>query len=303
VSSELKDIDRLIQSLYAAAVEHEWLNFREDVLARLCEWAGAVSGVWMTRSRGVLQGELTSWPAGAGIGREPLARLAQAQSQRVAVIDPLPSGEGVGFLLHYSHRSSSLLTSLVLLSFPSGSQTAADEQLRRAVGHMIEASSLSLRQVVQRDEWLTAMGRPSRGSAALVDAESTIYAASDQFRALLKTEFGDADPHELPFALSVRMLQGDTFGIGALHLRATRYGHLYLLHARRPLPLDELSPREQEIARALAEGKTFKTVARQLNIAVSTVANHASRIYKKLGIYRREELVGLLQASKVSKAA
>jgi len=67
------------------------------------------------------------------------------------------------------------------------------------------------------------------------------------------------------------------------------------LHARRPMPLDGLSPREQQIARALGNGKTFKSVARQYDIAVSTVANHASRIYRKLGIYRREDLVDLVR--------
>ena len=82
-----------------------------------------------------------------------------------------------------------------------------------------------------------------------------------------------------------------SFTIGQLHFRITRDGPLFILHLRRCLPLDGLSPREREIARALGSGKTFKTVARQYGIAVSTVANHASRIYKKLGIYRREELI------------
>src|SRR3546814_3905087 len=78
-----------------------------------------------------------------------------------------------------------------------------------------------------------------------------------------------------------------------LHFRVQPQGSLYLINARRPHPLDVLSPREQEIARALALGKTFKSVAREYGIAISTVANHASRIYRKLGLYRREELVEL----------
>ncbi|TAM24225.1 MAG: response regulator transcription factor, partial [Nevskiaceae bacterium] len=62
------------------------------------------------------------------------------------------------------------------------------------------------------------------------------------------------------------------------------------------------SPREQQIARALGEGKTFKSIARNCGIAVSTVANHATRIYRKLGVYRREELVGLIRSSGVERA-
>ena len=70
-----------------------------------------------------------------------------------------------------------------------------------------------------------------------------------------------------------------------------------LLYARKVQALDGLSPREQEIARALAAGKTLKSVARQYGIATSTVANHASRIYRKLGIYRREELFDLIRST------
>ena len=38
-------------------------------------------------------------------------------------------------------------------------------------------------------------------------------------------------------------------------------------------------------------------MARQCGIATSTVANHASRIYRKLGIYRREELFELVRTA------
>ncbi|MBV8062622.1 MAG: response regulator transcription factor, partial [Nevskia sp.] len=41
-------------------------------------------------------------------------------------------------------------------------------------------------------------------------------------------------------------------------------------------------------------GKTLKSIARQYGIAVSTVANHTTRIYRKLAIYRREDLIELL---------
>jgi DNA-binding CsgD family transcriptional regulator len=162
--------------------------------------------------------------------------------------------------------------------------------------HMVEATGIALNFYLRRDEWLDSMGRPSRGSGALVDASGTIYYASDRFYELLGSENGQ--PYEvLPFPLPDSVLDGSerSFINGPLHFRVSPAGQLYLLHARRPLPLDQLSPREQEIARALGNGKTFKSVARQYGIAVSTVANHASRIYRKLAIYRREDLVALLR--------
>jgi DNA-binding CsgD family transcriptional regulator len=170
---------------------------------------------------------------------------------------------------------------------------------------MVEGGTLSLRQFVQRDEWLFSLGRNSRGTAAIVDERGTIYVASTRFRELIAAEFGLAECSALPNGLPEEVLQDDegTFAIGDLYFRVARRGGLFLLHARRPLPLDGLSPREQEIARALGNGKTFKSVARQFDIAVSTVANHASRIYKKLGIFRREELVELVRKpSSVARA-
>ena len=308
MSVTLKEIDRLIQVLYGTALEMDWPTFRREALALVCSASGALSARWLTRSRGSRHGEFSEWP-GSGGDAEVLLALAPPNNQRERWVDTLPvevPGQAArqGLVLNYSHRSSTLLTSLILLEFPQGIDVELKEELRRAVGHMVEASTLSLRQVVQRDEWLISLGRPSRGSAALVDEEGTVYAASGRFRDLLAGEFGEGEFHDLPFRLPRQALEEQgIFNVGTLHLRVATHGRLYLLHARRPLPLDGLSPREQEIARALAEGKTFKTVARQLDIAVSTVANHASRIYRKLGIFRREELVNLLQSSKIAKAA
>src|SRR3546814_12635003 len=97
------------------------------------------------------------------------------------------------------------------------------------------------------------MGRSSRGSAALIDAQGAIYVASERFRELLALEFGAGDLSMLPFALTAeRRAEPAPFQIGSLHFRVQPQGSLYLINARRPHPLDVLSPREQEIARALA---------------------------------------------------
>ncbi|HSW11366.1 MAG TPA: LuxR C-terminal-related transcriptional regulator [Solimonas sp.] len=306
MSATLKEIDRLTQTLYATALDYEWSVFRREALALVCRASGASGAAWLTRSRGGAPGEYSEWPELGGNGDLLLKLRGSGNQHEVSIAAlgaPWSDGGEQGLLFNYSHRGNNLLTSLVLMRFPRDAEPQKEE-LRRLVGHMVEASGLSLRQIVQRDEWLMALGRASRGSAALVDADGTIYAASPRFRDLLAGEFGDRECAAVPFRLPKAALEEQgAFTVGVLHLRLSEQGTLYLLHARRPLPLDSLSPREQEIARALAEGKTFKTVARQLDIAVSTVANHASRIYRKLGIYRREELVGLLQTSKIAKAA
>ena len=52
-----------------------------------------------------------------------------------------------------------------------------------------------------------------------------------------------------------------------------------------------LSPREQEIARLVTQGMPNKTIAALLEISQWTVATHLKRVYTKLGVNSRAEMV------------
>lgn len=65
------------------------------------------------------------------------------------------------------------------------------------------------------------------------------------------------------------------------------------LTIRRMNAIDQLTAREQEIARLLARGKSHKEVARLLGIAPSTVRNQTRSIYEKSNVRRRAELASL----------
>ncbi|MEQ1438665.1 LuxR C-terminal-related transcriptional regulator [Fontimonas sp. SYSU GA230001] len=308
--SDWGETERLIQAFYAAAFDRPWTEFRVEALRRLCEWSGAAAAAWLTRAAAGLRGEFATWPAQAAIPHEAVARLSFASGARERELRPLPAdwrgvSPAAGWALAFdvAHRDTGM-RSVVCLAFPP--QRQPDRPLlRRIVGHLVQAGTLALAQFIRHDDWLQAMGRVSRGAAALVDAAGGIYLASARFHELVAGQHGETDRSRLPFALPRAALEEEhgSFVVGALHFRLAREGGLYLLHARRPHPIDVLSPREQQIARALAAGKTFKSVARECDIAISTVANHASRIYKKLGIYRREELVGLLRKAAAPRAS
>lgn len=62
---------------------------------------------------------------------------------------------------------------------------------------------------------------------------------------------------------------------------------LLALRLRRPSPMSMLSPREQEIARMVAQGYANKTIASVLEISSWTVASHLRRIYVKLQVSSR----------------
>jgi len=56
-------------------------------------------------------------------------------------------------------------------------------------------------------------------------------------------------------------------------------------------PLPRLTPRQQEVVRLLAEGKTNKEVAVALGISVKTAETHRTQIMHKLGLQSFSELV------------
>ena len=53
----------------------------------------------------------------------------------------------------------------------------------------------------------------------------------------------------------------------------------------------ELSSREKEITLLIAEGKSDKEIAMTLNISPATVATHNKKIFKKLNVHSRVELI------------
>lgn len=63
----------------------------------------------------------------------------------------------------------------------------------------------------------------------------------------------------------------------------------YRKHASNPLDL--LSAREREILQFIAEGKTNKDIATQLNLSIYTVDGHRTRIMEKLSLHSIGELV------------
>jgi DNA-binding CsgD family transcriptional regulator len=54
---------------------------------------------------------------------------------------------------------------------------------------------------------------------------------------------------------------------------------------------EQLSPREREVIRLIARGRTNKEIAKRLSISVRTVERHRSSIMDKLGLQNRAELI------------
>ncbi|MBI3802527.1 MAG: response regulator transcription factor [Nitrospirae bacterium] len=78
----------------------------------------------------------------------------------------------------------------------------------------------------------------------------------------------------------------------------------YLQRTQRPEPkppYEQLTVREREILRLLAEGHSAKEVSRLLNIQPKTVDAHRSNLMKKLGLHSRTDLIKYAIRRKIIK--
>jgi len=59
----------------------------------------------------------------------------------------------------------------------------------------------------------------------------------------------------------------------------------------RCIDLAGLSPREHDVVKLISKGMSNKEIAKELSISVSTAKTHVSRIFKRMGISSRRELL------------
>jgi len=83
----------------------------------------------------------------------------------------------------------------------------------------------------------------------------------------------------------------------AVELETTRSGTEPPVATETGCDLDELSPREKEVARLVAKGFSNKEAARLLQVSHWTVAAQLKAVFLKLGVRRRSELAYLLRHS------
>ncbi|QMU71591.1 helix-turn-helix domain-containing protein [Streptacidiphilus sp. P02-A3a] len=98
--------------------------------------------------------------------------------------------------------------------------------------------------------------------------------------------------------LSAAKLAAEAYGSARLVANLERFEHLVRPHAARPgepcarpCPLASLTNREREVARLAATGIRNRDIATALALSPKTVEIHLSRIYRKLDVHSKSELV------------
>lgn len=135
-------------------------------------------------------------------------------------------------------------------------------------------------------------------SAAICDRYGTFYQAMPEFLDLLEHHFPDWRGDILP--LTIPEL-GETVTQNGLCLECEAYADLFCLRLWEERPTDALPQRDREIVNGVCKGLTFKEIARELELAPSTVSNRLYRIYRKLGVTSRAGLAKLVHGDNLTE--
>ncbi len=162
--------------------------------------------------------------------------------------------------------------------------------LSETLEHLARAERLSRR--------LQGLLREAKGGEldpigfAIIDEEGGIESADRAFEEYVRQGDSSWDGKKLPFDFSwePRMaISGHAFR--GLFFRIDQAADKFHVRVRKDRRLPSVSTRELQVAKKLAGGMTFKEIARDLNLAPSTVSTHAYNLYDKLGFRRRAQLV------------
>lgn len=197
---------------------------------------------------------------------------------------------GISRILSTGHleRRSGLYSLLTLYRKDRNAPFSETDRLRqkRASYHLFNAASHSffLHLRMHTD-------RPPESAGAVVDGSGLFHEAQPRFLDLLDERTPHREVQRLPFPLPA---PGTTASYLDLMVRCEALGDLFLVLIWPAGPLDRLTAREREIVYCVAQGLSFKQAAKKIGVAPSTVANHLYRVYRKLGVYSRTELAGLV---------
>ncbi len=169
--------------------------------------------------------------------------------------------------------------------------TERDRQLAAIIApHLREA--LRINRVLQMER---LRSQQVDEAMAIVDAKGALYHTEPAFTALLQHEWSGWNGSVLPQELwHVLTTDGGRYAGKAIVVRRVSVTDMMFLKARRRSAADALSPREEAVARYLAQGLSHKQIARVLGTSPQTVRNQIQAIHEKLAVHNTAELIAQL---------
>lgn len=171
-----------------------------------------------------------------------------------------------------------------------------DERLfmQELMAHLSEAWNIS--RFAYMDAARSSRMPPGEGQA-ICDNKGVLYNADQNFASLMLAEWPEWKGPRLPQELEEALWRGDDHRYAGRRTTITSEAahNMQLLTVRARTAVDQLSPRERDVAVLFANGENFRAIADNLHIAPVTVRNHLRHIYAKLGITNKIELVRLIR--------
>lgn len=162
--------------------------------------------------------------------------------------------------------------------------------------HLVEA----FRTVLLRH--LVAQGINARGdrhATVVADAGGVIHEGNPRFVELLRGQWAGWQGPLLPEELREFGVEGRAGCHGTVCYQSRPINNeLWLVEVWERGVVDVLTPSERRVAALLADGHTYREAARHLGITVSTITNHANRIYDKLNIRNKAQLAQVVAQSR-----
>ena len=127
---------------------------------------------------------------------------------------------------------------------------------------------------------------------AICDKKGVLYNASQGFEELMLAEWPDWMGPQLP-SVMLDTLSGTGRRQYSGHVivgTIKSLNDMLLFSVRRKSPVDQLSPRELEVAMRFGRGMDFRKIADDLHISPVTVRNHLQAIYAALGVSNKIQM-------------
>ncbi|MDB5969235.1 MAG: LuxR family transcriptional regulator [Hydrocarboniphaga sp.] len=267
--------DRLVRALYEGGFQVSASEFAGWALAQITSEVGC-SGV--------------SWEIRDGYGNRVARRvLGLAPEQDTQALD------AIGLAITVAGMVPGLGHDFRFFRESAEFSDSERELLHRYCGFLPHAEHLNQQYAMHVSAQASAPRATAGDGSAIVSLEGYLLSATASFRDLLRAAHRNWDGVSLPFNVDCPE-DGPIAGFiyQGLHVSGKRAGEHFEVQIRTNRRHPELSAREQEIARRVARGLTFKEIGRELDVAPSTVSSHLYNLYSKLGIRRRAELVDWL---------
>ena len=156
------------------------------------------------------------------------------------------------------------------------------------VPHMIEALRINLFFYMRGSS-----GQEDR-ALAICDSTGNLYETTPRFPDMLRSVWPTWKGPRLQLPFDSLNEQGRVrWSSDGLSFEISPCQDLFLLSVARIDVLDRLTPRQIEVAQLLVNGKTYKSIGREMTISTSTVTKHVNEIQARLKIDGREARISL----------